>query len=77
MGSFRNLGDVIEASDQDLLDHVKKFGLGLDQHMQDTIYRELNRRSVEKTADRVIVAAVITAAVTVIVQVVSLLARWI
>jgi hypothetical protein len=74
MGNFSNLGGVIEANDQDLLDHAKTFGLGHDQKMTDIIYRELNRRSVKKAADRVIVAAIITGAATVLIQILSIFA---
>ena len=73
---MRTLGDVIDAPDQELLDSAKNFGLGQDQRMQDIIYRELNRRAVKKTADRVIVAAIIAAAATILVQVLNLVVKW-
>jgi hypothetical protein len=66
--------ELIESSDNEIIELLKRVDLGKDEKLQDAAYRELNRRYVSKAAERVIWAALITAGATVLVQLLGLIA---
>lgn len=66
--------EILECTDQKLLDQLKRVEFGLDEKLQEATYRELNRRYIKRAADRVIVAAIITGVATISIQILSIFA---